>query len=241
MNMLLFNDEYRNEKEKMNTVPLIQLNDVNKIYRQKSILNQILFDVNLTLNKGDMLAIMGPSGSGKSTLLHILGLLDQIDSGEYLLCGENIQTCSDNELAKHRNRRIGFVFQQFHLLPRLSIIQNVTLPLEYRGENSIDNEDRARSVLMKLGLSGLEHRFPLELSGGQQQRVAIARALVTTPDIILADEPTGSLDSKTSSEVMELFNELNEAYQQSIVIVTHDEKIAKGCKQQRLCLDGRLS
>lgn len=221
--------------------PIIQLKNLNKSYRQSSVLNPILFDVNLSVNLGDMLAIMGPSGSGKSTLLHILGLLDDFDSGEYKLCGHDIRACSDDQLAKHRNYRIGFVFQQFHLLPRLSVIENIILPLQYRGIDNIECYERAQNVLKQLGLFGFDDRYPAVLSGGQQQRVAIARALVTKPDIILADEPTGSLDSRSSSEVLTLLKELNEVNQQTIIMVTHDERIAQQCKQVCLCLDGGVT
>lgn len=183
-------------------------------------------DINLEIKAGEFVAIMGPSGSGKTTLLNILGCLDTPSKGEYYLDGINVAKATNNQLAIIRNRKIGFVFQGFNLLPRTSAVENVELSLLYAGVNSKDRRDRAIEALNEVGLADRIHHKPKELSGGQQQRVAIARALINHPAIILADEPTGNLDSRTSQEIMEIFKDLN-LKGNTIILVTHEQSIAK--------------
>jgi putative ABC transport system ATP-binding protein len=187
--------------------------------------------------RGDLLAIVGASGSGKSTLMNIIGLLDKADSGTYILHNKNVASLTDDESAILRNQQIGFVFQQFNLLPRFTAMQNVGLPLTYRGETSEVIQEKVLSALDKVGMKKYARHRPTQLSGGQQQRVAIARALVTEPQVILADEPTGALDSKTGTEVMNLFLALH-AEGRTIIMVTHDEHIAEQCKKSITLVDG---
>jgi putative ABC transport system ATP-binding protein len=194
--------------------------------------------VSLTVGEGEMLSITGPSGSGKSTLMHILGCLDRPDEGRFLLAGEDVSRMSRDHLADVRNRRIGFIFQTFNLLPRMSAIENVELPLMYAGRTGI--RETARAALERVGLGDRLRHEPSQLSGGQRQRVAVARALVTEPALLLADEPTGNLDSRTGQEILALFRALN-AEGHTIVIVTHDPTIAAFCPRQVLLRDGRLS
>ncbi len=196
--------------------------------------------VDLTIDKGDFVAVMGPSGSGKSTLMNILGCLDTPDEGEYRLLDEEVGTLDDTELSSVRNRHIGFVFQSFHLLPRMTALENVMLPLRYSEDADLGAAaERARRLLERLGLADrLEHR-PNQLSGGQRQRVAIARSLVNAPPLLLADEPTGNLDSRTSEEIMELFEELNRDGQ-TILMVTHEEEIAEHARRLIRMRDGRV-
>lgn len=182
--------------------------------------------VSIEVARGEMVAIMGASGSGKSTLMNILGCLDRPTSGEYLLDGEEVSDLKDDELAAIRNRKIGFVFQSFNLLPRLSALENVALPARYSGVPRVQREERAKRELERVGLAGRVSHLPSQLSGGQQQRVAIARALINDPAMILADEPTGNLDSKSGDEIMEILEELNVESKATIVIVTHDAHIA---------------
>ncbi len=193
--------------------------------------------VDFEICAGEKVAITGPSGSGKSTLMHIIGCLDLPDSGRLLLGGEDVSSYSENRLAAVRNRRIGFVFQSFNLLPRLTALENVELPLLYAGHH--DAKDRAQEALETVGLGHRLHHEPAQLSGGQHQRVAIARALVTNPDIILADEPTGNLDSHAGEEVMALFDTLN-AQGRTIVIVTHEQLVARHCPRQLHIYDGKI-
>ena len=200
---------------------VIELERVTKVYRTGSISVAALRGVSLTIDEGEYVAIIGPSGSGKSTLMHILGCLDVPTSGRYRLAGEDVSHMSETALAEVRNRRIGFVFQQFNLLAPLTAWQNVELPLVYAGVSRVERKERAMEALGRVGLAGRVNHRPGELSGGQQQRVAVARALVTEPDLILADEPTGNLDSKSAADVMRLMGELYEAGR-TLVLITHD-------------------
>jgi putative ABC transport system ATP-binding protein len=205
---------------------VIRLNDIRKSYflgRQEL---PVLKGINLLISQSEYVALMGPSGSGKSTLMNILGCLDSPSGGEYILNGKNVSKMVDDQLADVRNTEIGFVFQQFNLLPRLTAWENVALPLIYAGASKKEREERARAMLQKVGLSERAHHKPNELSGGQSQRVAIARALINNPSLLLADEPTGNLDSKTSVEIMELFGKIHEQGN-TVVLVTHEEDIAR--------------
>jgi len=204
---------------------LIRLNDIRKSYFLGKQELPVLKGINLLISQNEYVALMGPSGSGKSTLMNILGCLDSPTGGEYILNGKNVSKMIDDQLADVRNAEIGFVFQQFNLLPRLTAWENVALPLIYAGANKKDREERARAMLQKVGLSDRAHHKPNELSGGQSQRVAIARALINNPSLLLADEPTGNLDSKTSIEIMELFGQIQEQGN-TVVLVTHEEDIA---------------
>ena len=206
--------------------PLITIKDIGRKYVIGSEVIHAIKSVSLTINKGEFVALMGPSGSGKSTLMNILGCLDTPTHGEYILNGINVSQMSDNELAEVRNAEIGFVFQTFNLLPRNSALDNVALPLIYAGVNKQDRQDRAKKALENVGLGNrIDHR-PNELSGGQRQRVAVARALINNPSIILADEPTGNLDTKTSIEIMALVEDIH-AKGNTIILVTHEEDIAQ--------------
>lgn len=217
--------------------PLIKLMDLVKIYHLEGISSTVLKEVSLTVNEGDLLAIVGASGSGKSTLMNIIGLLDKPDSGTYLLKNRNVAGLSDDESADLRNQSIGFVFQQFNLLPRFTAMQNVALPLTYRGTSAGEIKEKVLHALDRVGMQHYARHRPTQLSGGQQQRVAIARALVTEPQVILADEPTGALDSRTGSEVMNLFLTLH-AEGRTIIMVTHDEHVAAQCKRRITLADG---
>lgn len=206
--------------------PLITIKDIGRKYVIGSEVIHAIKSVSLTINKGEFVALMGPSGSGKSTLMNILGCLDTPTHGEYILNGINVSQMSDNELAEVRNAEIGFVFQTFNLLPRNSALDNVALPLIYAGVNKQDRQDRAKKALENVGLGNrIDHR-PNELSGGQRQRVAVARALINNPSIILADEPTGNLDTKTSIEIMGLLEDIH-TKGNTIILVTHEEDIAQ--------------
>jgi putative ABC transport system ATP-binding protein len=205
---------------------LIRLENLCKSYYIGKNELPVLKGINLLIQKNEFIALMGPSGSGKSTLMNILGCLDTLSAGKYILNGKDISTNSDNELAEIRNKEIGFVFQQFNLLPRLTAAENVALPLIYAGTPKKERIKRAMEMLQKVKLSDRSHHKSNELSGGQIQRVAIARALVNNPSIILADEPTGNLDTKTSSEIMQLLTEIHQQGN-TVVLVTHEEDIAK--------------
>ena len=218
---------------------MIQLSSINKIYRTEEVETQALENINLNVQKGEFLSIMGPSGCGKSTLLNIMGLLDSPTSGSIEINGTRMENVSDKELAAFRNRTLGFVFQSFHLINSLNVIDNVELPLLYRKMSSSERTALAKQVLERVGLSHRMKHMPTQLSGGQCQRVAIARAIVGNPDIILADEPTGNLDSKMGAEVMELLHKLNQEDGRTIVMVTHNEAQAKQTTRTIHMLDGR--
>lgn len=218
---------------------LIQVSHLYKDYQTAVGPFAVLKEVNLSVAAGDYLAIMGPSGSGKSTFMNILGCLDKPSKGEYRLDGHQVTALDDTVLASLRNRTIGFVFQGFNLLTRSNLLDNVSLPLVYAGISKKERHQRARLLLEKVGLAQYLHSLPNQISGGQQQRVAIARALVNQPRLILADEPTGNLDSKTSEEIMQLFDDLN-ASGITIIIVTHESDIAAHAKRQIRFLDGRI-
>ncbi len=219
------------------TAEIIRLVDVSKVYGSGDATVHAVDRVSLSVKEGDFLAVMGPSGSGKSTLMHILGCLDIPTSGEYLFAGEDVSRMDERELASIRNRRIGFVFQQFHLLASMSAWRNVELPLLYRAAK--DRRQMAMNALAQVGLTDRITHRPNELSGGQQQRVAIARALVTDPTMILADEPTGNLDSKASREVLDILTGLNKSGH-TIVLITHDPNVAGVAERVVEMADGRL-
>lgn len=219
---------------------LIEIRDLYKIYNLGDSEVRALDGVSTAIGEGDFLAIMGPSGSGKSTFMNILGCLDKPTSGEYFLKGENVANLDRDQLSEIRNREIGFVFQGFNLLPRTSALENVELPMLYNGINAPERRARALSALKRVGLEGREHHHPNQLSGGQQQRVAIARAMVNQAPLILADEPTGNLDTKTSLEIMDLFTRLNGEEGITVIIVTHEPDIAEYCKRVIRFLDGKM-
>lgn len=220
---------------------LVTLTHINKSYLiNEDLTFYALSDVTLTIKKGEFVAITGPSGSGKSTLMNILGLLDRPTSGSYNLNGQDVSKLHENSLAEIRNKRIGFVFQSFNLLSRTSALDNVALPLIYAGIHKKEREKRAQQSLQHVGLEEKLLSKPNQLSGGQQQRVAIARALVTNPEIILADEPTGNLDSKTGSEIMALFKQLHKSGR-TIILITHDPAIAKNAARIIYVKDGKVA
>ena len=219
---------------------LIDLRNINKTYRNGDQELKVLKNINLTVEEGEFVAIMGPSGSGKSTLMNIIGMLDRPSTGEYLLENEDVANLGDKKLAKVRNNQIGFVFQQFFLLSKLNALQNVELPLIYAGVSQGSRKNLAKQYLEKVDLGTRMTHLPSELSGGQKQRVAIARALVNNPSIILADEPTGALDTKTGEQIMELLTELN-AEGKTIIMVTHEPEIAAYAKRQIVIRDGVIS
>ena len=207
-------------------MPLIDINEITKIYQLGDVSVKALCAVSFSIENGEFIAIMGPSGSGKSTFMNILGCLDKPTSGRYLLEGTDVGSLGRDELAAIRNKKIGFVFQGFNLLSRTSALENVELPMLYNGVTAKERRQKAMSALKSVGLEGREHHYPNQLSGGQQQRVAIARALVNNAPIILADEPTGNLDTKTSAEIMELFTKLNAESNITIILITHEHDIA---------------
>ncbi|MFM8772223.1 MAG: ABC transporter ATP-binding protein [Candidatus Kapaibacterium sp.] len=219
--------------------PIIEISNLVKRYEMGDEEVYALRDVSLTIGTNEYVAIMGPSGSGKSTLMNMLGCLDTPSSGTYLFNGENVREMTDDDLAEIRNREIGFVFQTFNLLPRATALQNVELPLVYSGVSKTERNDRATNALEKVNLADRMTHRPKELSGGQRQRVAIARAIVTAPSIILADEPTGNLDTKTGHDIMALFRSLWEAGN-TVILVTHEEDVARHAKRSIRLRDGRI-
>jgi len=219
---------------------MIQTENLMKVYQMGDSEVHALDGASFTINKGEMVAIMGPSGSGKSTLMSIIGCLDAPTSGKYILDGLAVENMDEAKLAETRGRKIGFVFQQFNLLARTSALENVMLPLTYAGFAGKERDDLAMKALEKVGLSDRMHHAPNELSGGQQQRVAIARALVNEPAILLADEPTGALDSKTSFEIMDLFQKLHVEHGQTVILVTHDAYVARHADRIIKLSDGRI-
>ena len=220
--------------------PIISMTDITKVYTVGGEEVRALDGANLTIREGEFVSIIGPSGSGKSTLMNIIGCLDVADSGEYILDGQSIEQYSEEELARIRNRKIGFIFQSFNLLSRMSAQANVELPLIYQHTHLNERKESASRALARVGLASRANHKPAELSGGQQQRVAIARALATNPAILLADEPTGNLDSKTGDDIMALFHELHQAGD-TIVLITHNEEIAKQAQRRIRIMDGRVS
>jgi putative ABC transport system ATP-binding protein len=220
---------------------VIQAERLYKTYRMGDVEVHALRGASLTVRRGEFVAIMGPSGSGKSTMMNMIGCLDRPTKGSYYLEGADVSTLDKAERADIRNKRIGFVFQTFNLVPRMSALENVELPLLYAGVGSAERARRSREALATVGLSGREQSMPNQLSGGQQQRVTIARALVNDPSLILADEPTGSLDSRTSVEVMEIFQRLNRERTLTIIVVTHEHDISEYADRLILFRDGRIS
>ena len=219
---------------------MIDLKDVSKIYQIGDERVRALDHATMHIHPHEFVSVIGPSGSGKSTLMNIIGCLDVADAGSYLLDGIPIEDYTEKELAKVRNEKIGFVFQSFNLIPKLSAEENVELPLIYQGVKRAERQERVHEALARVGLTRRAKHQPTELSGGQQQRVAIARALVTRPSLILADEPTGNLDSRTSREIIEMLRELHEQGN-TVVLITHDDNIARQAKRSIHILDGRVS
>lgn len=218
---------------------IIEIENLKKIYHMGNQTINALAGINLSINKNEYVALMGPSGSGKSTLMNMLGCLDTPTSGNYFLNNKNVSTLDDDELAHIRNKEIGFVFQTFNLLPRLTSLENVILPLIYAGVGKTERIKRGKEVMEMVGLSNRMNNKPNEISGGQRQRVAIARSLVNRPSIILADEPTGNLDSKTASEIMNIFGEIQKAGN-TVILVTHEEEIAEYAKRVVRLRDGLI-
>ncbi len=216
---------------------ILDLRNIYKDYQQDKLVVPVLKDVSLQVEEGEYVAVMGPSGSGKTTLMNIIGCLDRPTSGSYLLAGEDILKYKDKDMSDIRLKSIGFVFQSFHLLPRQSALENVALPLSYAGVKKKERRERAAKALERVGLSDRANFKPTQLSGGQKQRVAIARAMVNNPKILLADEPTGALDSKSGQQIMELFEKLNEEGV-TIVMITHDKEIASCAKRVIHIIDG---
>lgn len=228
------------EKRSENMTKLIELKGINKAYKNGDQELRVLKDINLEVEEGEFVAIMGPSGSGKSTLMNVIGLLDRPTSGEYFLEGQEVGNLSEKKLARVRNEQIGFVFQQFFLLSKLNAFQNVELPLIYAGVHPAKRKEIAEQYLEKVELGSRMHHLPSELSGGQKQRVAIARALVNRPAIVLADEPTGALDTKTGEQIMDLLTKLNQEGK-TIIMVTHEPEIAAFANRRIVIRDGVIS
>lgn len=216
---------------------MLTMNNVTKTYRTDTVKTQALRGFTLAINEGDFIAVTGPSGSGKTTFLNITGLLETFDGGKYMLDGKDVSNLSDYDLSKLRNEKIGFIFQNFNLIPDLNVFDNVDVPLRYRGFNDKERKERIEHALQRVGLGGRAQHYPSQLSGGQQQRVGIARALAGTPRFLLADEPTGNLDSQMAKGVMELLEEINAAGT-TIVMVTHDMELAQRAKREVNLRDG---
>ncbi|WP_042347371.1 ABC transporter ATP-binding protein [Bacillus massiliigorillae] len=221
------------------TAPIIQIEKIKKMYELGGEKVVALHDITLSIQKGDFLSIIGPSGSGKSTFMNMIGCLDKPDSGTYYLDGKEVEKLKDSQLADIRNEKIGFIFQNFNLLPKLTAVENVELPLIYRGLRGTERREMAYEALAKVGLEDRGHHLPSQLSGGQQQRVAIARALAGNPPILLADEPTGALDSKTSKEILQIMKVLHEQGH-TIILITHDLEVAKQASRVVQIQDGKL-
>lgn len=219
---------------------LIHIKDVKKVYGSGSVKVEALSNINLTVAGSEFIAIIGPSGSGKSTLMNIIGCIDRPTEGTYLLDDIDVSNFSDEELAHIRNKKIGFIFQMFNLLPRQTALENVQLPLLYSGINKKERRERGLHILQKVGLEGRSHHHPNELSGGECQRVAIARALVTNPSIVLADEPTGNLDTKNGIEILNLFKRLNKEEGVTLIMVTHNHEIANEARRRIFIRDGMV-
>lgn len=228
-----------NNADVTSTGHLISIRNLCKEYRMGGEVVHALQDVNFDIGNGEYVCIMGPSGSGKSTLMHLIGALDRPTSGDLFIDGQNLKDLNSNEYAAFRNKKIGFVFQQFNLLPRTSALENVKLPMIYSRSHTFDPDERARDCLVRVGLADRLNYQSTQLSGGQQQRVAIARALANAPDVILADEPTGALDTATSEEIMDLFQELNDSGI-TIIVVTHDPEVAEATRRRLMFRDGHL-
>ncbi|AUJ29125.1 MAG: ABC transporter ATP-binding protein [Liquorilactobacillus hordei] len=220
---------------------MISLNNINKYYKQGSQQVHILHDISLDIEQGEFVGIMGQSGSGKSTLINIIGFLDREYQGNYIFKGEKVSNYSNKKLTGLRNKNVGFVFQNFKLIKNLTVAENVALPLIYAGVKKKEITRKITEVLEKVGLAGYEKSIPAQLSGGQQQRVSIARAIIGNPTFLIADEPTGALDSKTSEEIMNLFKELNVVNNTTIIIVTHDPTVGQQMDRLLTILDGRLT
>lgn len=219
---------------------LIHTEDITKIYKIGTYVVDALAGVTIDIDKGEYVAITGPSGSGKSTLMHLLGCLDTPTAGKYFLSGTDVTSLTDLELSQLRNKKIGFVFQTFNLLPRITVTKNVELPLLYAGINAKERHKKTESILERVGLGHRKTHRPNELSGGEMQRVAVARALINDPEVVFADEPTGNLDSKTGKEIMALFNDLAREGN-TIILVTHDAVVANYAKRQLKMLDGKIT
>lgn len=224
---------------RVKNINLLRCEKISKVYQMDSLAVPVLSDINLTIKRNDFMAIVGPSGSGKSTLMHLIGLLDTPTTGQMFLEDKDVSKLSEEKLAQLRNQKIGFVFQTFNLIPRTSALANVELPLIYAGVPDEERKKRSEEILKKIGLEKRVHHFPNQLSGGEQQRVAIARALINHPSLILADEPTGNLDSKTGTQIMEIFKQLNKEGN-TIVLVTHDLEVAKTAQRVVKIYDGKI-
>jgi len=219
---------------------MLQLNNICKTYQTDKIETSALSDINLTINKGEFVSVMGQSGCGKSTLLNIIGLLDQPSGGDLQFAGQKITSYKDKDIAKLRNEKIGFIFQSFHLIPDLRVLDNVELPLLYRNVSAKQRKQMALEALERVGLSTRTQHYPNQLSGGQQQRVAVARAIVGKPELLLADEPTGNLDSHMGNEIMNIIESLHKDHNTTVVMVTHDEAMAKRTERIIRVFDGQL-